>query len=386
MHRYLITFSTTILIFMLMTSIITWKINPYDYWNTERIAGINLYKPALGRHLPSAKQRQALRLRPRTILAGNSRVDVGFDPLSSAWEQTMLPVHNFGLPGRSASDVTKHLKIVLSIHQPRTIIFAVDFFDFRLRISDSSHRSETSKLISKIKFYSKILFSINALTDSFFTIFEQQDKFPASWSKEGYNSLAAYEELVAFEGHKAIFDQRELKNLKTLLDPDRSFIKPMHLNPEIQALESFLEEYSTDQTDIIMIIHPYHADILTAFRLLDLWDDFLNWKRWLTTLTAETRIRLIDFSNYSKPTQEQAPGAGDTTTRLTYFWEAGHYKAALGDIIISDLQATKPMYGTQLTAETIDETLQQLDQAALDYELNNPKTIQRIRALIDRLR
>ncbi len=71
-------------------------VDPYDLWGSPKITGLNVMKPALHTHLTDAKRRQYARLAPRSVLAGNSRVEVGIDPQSAVWSPRELPAYNFG--------------------------------------------------------------------------------------------------------------------------------------------------------------------------------------------------------------------------------------------------------------------------------------------------
>ena len=44
-------------------------------------------------------------------------------------------------------------------------------------------------------------------------------------------------------------------------------------------------------------------------------------------------VELWDFTGFSPYTAEQVPRPGDTRTELQWYWEAGHFKKSLGDLL-----------------------------------------------------
>ena len=86
------------------------------------------------------------------------------------------------------------------------------------------------------------------------------------------------------------------------------------------------------------MIYPYHAQLLLLFQETGLWLAFEDWKRLLVRTIDEERaagrlrgeVTLWDFSGISEPTTETIPMPKDRTTELRWYWEGGHFKAALG--------------------------------------------------------
>ncbi len=85
MRAYFRTFLLSFLAALAAVAGLTRLIDPYGYWGGPEIAGLNSFKPASGKHLKAVKLRQVARVRPATLLVGNSRVAVGMDPEDPAW-------------------------------------------------------------------------------------------------------------------------------------------------------------------------------------------------------------------------------------------------------------------------------------------------------------
>src|SRR5687767_5446237 len=74
-----------------VTAAAAYIVDPYAYWGQPTTKGFNYWKPHAGRHLWDTKKRQYEWVTPATVLAGNSRVEAGFDPESAAWPRGYQP-------------------------------------------------------------------------------------------------------------------------------------------------------------------------------------------------------------------------------------------------------------------------------------------------------
>src|SRR3546814_14081897 len=111
----------TVLVALAATGGLAWLVKPKAYWDTPVIDGINRFHPASGKHLRAVKLRQYERPQPTTLVAGNSRVDVGIDPASKDWPAVMRPVYNLGLTGTATAAVIDAAIVAVRIHQPQSI-------------------------------------------------------------------------------------------------------------------------------------------------------------------------------------------------------------------------------------------------------------------------
>jgi hypothetical protein len=111
-----------------------------------------------------------------------------------------------------------------------------------------------------------------------------------------------------------------------------------------------------------VVISPYHAQLLALVEEARLRPRFEAWKELLVAEAeaarrrhARARIRVVDFSGYG-PVQCEAipaPGSPDATR---WYWEAGHFKAALGDAMMARLlrdDGTAPGFGQSLDRRTL---------------------------------
>ena len=91
-----------------------------------------------------------------------------------------------------------------------------------------------------------------------------------------------------------------------------------------------------------IVIYPYHAQIVAMFEAAGLAGVFDEWKAILAGEVAQIkaahpgiRITLWDFSGFSSLHCEPIPVKGDRSATTKWYWEAGHFKPALGDVVLA---------------------------------------------------
>lgn len=371
MRRYLLLFAASFAAALLAVAGLTRLIDPYGYWDGPQIAGLNRYKPASGKHLRSVKLRQVERVRPATLLVGNSRIAVGLDPDAPQWPRAARPVYNLGLPGIGTEALVETAIAAMDRARPKRLIFAPDFVDFRLSLGDwrTWNASRSAGPAADDRFEpARLLLSLDALTDSLAAIAEQHKAHPAHLTPAGFDSLAEYEALVAAEGHAVLFEQRQRDNVGRYLSGPKAVRWPgPGGSGSWAALDRLAEECRRRGVALTLVTYPYHVELLLAFEASGLWPAFEEWQRGLAAFAARTGTPLLDFSRVTPETTERVPARGDTATRLAFYWEAGHFKAALGGRMIADLARPSPRLGLRLAPANVEAALAAKREALAAY-------------------
>ena len=373
MQRYLTFLALSFAGTLLLVAGFTRLMDPYGYWGGPELAGLNRYKPAAGRHLEAVKLRQIVRVQPATIVAGNSRVATGFDPESPAWAAEAKPVYNLGLPGAGTAELVDAVLQSLDQTRPRAVVFAVDFVDFR--VSESEWRtpvppSPRPAAGAGLREPVEVLLSLDALADSASALPEQFKANPAHTNALGFDSLAFYNDIVDAEGHAALFEQRHRENVSGFLRGPKEVRWPVPGGSRNwTSLERLAAECRRRGIALTLVTYPYHADLLLAFRQTGLWPAFEDWHRGLAAFSARTGTPVWDFSRVSPETAEPIPAPGDTRTRMRWYWEGGHFKAALGDVVIADLTTDEPRLGARLSPVAVEHMLAAKVNALAGYRL-----------------
>ncbi|KAI5916679.1 hypothetical protein [Thauera sp. 2A1] len=340
-------------------------IDPLGIFGTPRISGLNATKPYLDHHRDLARWQAARRLCPTAGIFGNSRAEIGFDPEHPGFAAHDLVAYNHAIPGTPISIALRQLHWLDDAGcRPKLLIVGVDFFDF---LGAPPARVPPPAIPPAPRIDGSVLaetvFSVTGLRDSLNTIAIQHASHPASLSPRGFNPLLNYIPEVAQSGHYALFRQRALENLKNWtrkaprIHPDDG-----SQSVEYAGLNAFLHDAATMGTTVHVVIYPYHAQIRLMMERAGLGRLFAEWKASVLAAAEHTRtgnvaIKVWDFSGVSAETTEPIPAPGDRQTHLTYYWEAGHFKKALGDRILDRILLDRPGFGQLVTDASVDEWL-----------------------------
>lgn len=342
MARFLRSFALALVAFLVATAALTTLVDPYDYWGMPRVAGLNARRPSANTHLDAVKARQYARgPRWRTVVAGNSRVQVGFDPASRAWPATARPVYNYGLAGRTVPDLVRALDAATALRPPATLIVGIDLIDFRIdeakwRAFRPAPDPPPPGLSARATELAEVSLSLTAAADALGALAVQRAADGGDISPAGYNALAEYRRLVRTEGHAALFEQRNRENYRNYRDgPQRVLWPGPGGSAAWMALDRLAATCRARGVRLIVFTYPYHSDILASVARAGLLPGLLDLRVALAGWGARRGVPVWDFTRVSPITTEPVPPPGDRTTNMAWYWEAGHFKPALGDRMIA---------------------------------------------------
>ena len=341
-------------------------IDPLGVFASPRIGGIYAVKPHLDHHRELSRYAGARRLCPDTGIFGNSRAEIGFDPKSPALVAHGLSAFNHAIPGTGASASYRQMIWLQSANcLPKTIFMGVEFFDFLGGSEPPSLPTLETEPPPQpdSRFFAESVFSITGLRDSVATVLLQRSRYPATSTERGFNPLLNYIPEVEQSGHYALFRQRAEENSRNWAR------KPLRLRPkdggmsdDEVAIDAILSLAAQEGSTTYLIIYPYHAQIRMMIERLGLGELFADWKRLIVGIAerhAERggRVEVWDFSGIASETRESIPAKNDRQTHLTHYWEAGHFKKELGDLVIDRLLSRQNDFGIQLNSGNIDSWL-----------------------------
>jgi hypothetical protein len=346
--------------------------DPYRLFGSQDPVKPRIYQQAI-----MVKTYAMERTRPRTILLGNSRVENGFDPQSKEFSIEQRPVFNAGLAGSDLYMAWRLLQDDVRVSPPKLIILEVDFPDFlgspAMQNSDSPdevrllvRKDGTPNTFSSFqRFRDRIssTLTIDALYDSVLTSLSQNRRYAPTMTPLGFNPLHQYIADVHNIGYYGLFEEKSS-------DYRRRFMPYLHTTAansrnsrEFDYIAKIIAIARDNHSELILFIPPYHSALLDIFSDAGLRPRFRTWKRELVELTQheeqrspKLRIRLVDFSGRNAVTSEPVPPRGDHFTEMHWYWEPGHYKPALGDLVLRRLLHPVPNdeFGQTLNAATIE--------------------------------
>ncbi len=323
--------------------------DPYALHGLPVIKGFNAIKPYPQRHQNEIKLTRAERGAAEVIIAGNSRAEIGFDPLVAAGS---LPdakpgsAYSLALPGSGIATARGQFEYLeRRAHMPRRIILGLEFLDFihagtPRRTAATTSAAPREHPAERLFWRFDSLFSLASLRDAARTPLLQRAADPETLTAEGFNPLFEYRPLARQEGYARLFRQRAQENAQVY-----TRLAPGVADEEAWAdLEALLELAARNDTEIAIVIYPYHAQILAMFESAGLWPAFDAWKT-RAALTVDragahrpqARIALHDFSGFGPQACERIPLPGDLKSETRWYWEGGHFKKSLGDLVLQRL-------------------------------------------------
>ena len=416
-RRYLVLLACLLAAGVGLAAVANLMVDPYGIYGLWVQRGVNVIKPHAGANGAMAKAYQVQRVKPRTLILGNSRAEVGFNPESRAWPQALQPVYNLALPGTGPLTSLRYLEHATAVQKPALVMLGVDFMDFLLRDDAASYRVEGTPpmerrllvtrmgrpnpdyLWQRIEDFSVTVLSLDALIHSISTVNAQHARYPADLTDRGFNPMEDYEGIARNEGYASIFRQRDQENVGVYLRrPKNIYVRGGAGSPELEVLRRIIALCRKQGAELSIVIYPYHTHLLEIFQDADLWPLFEEWKRALVRIAAEadqgrdvSSVQLWDFSGYNEISAEQVPAPADRKTATRWYWEAGHFKKELGDVMLARMFAapdisTDAGIGVKLTLENVEQQIERIRQQRAWYLAAHSGDALMMRELVDMTR
>jgi hypothetical protein len=377
-QRYLWTWLGSTAAFMALVAVINLVVDPYGLFRIVDVPGLNRIKSQAGERAKLFKRAGLARMQPASLILGNSRAEIGFDPASPAWPERARPVFNLALPGAGIEAVAAEFDAALRGVAPGLVVVGLDFLDFRVDpTADETYTApaEDSEPLRSLRDYAGALLTLGTLADSLTTLKAQHDPYASRLTDAGFNPKHDYVGIARREGYYAMFRQRDQENARAYVrGPKSVFQTGSRAAPGFAAVEDIIARARARGIALRFVLYPYHSHTLVLFELTGLWPAYEAWKRELVRQVDAARstmdVELWDFTGFSPYTGERVPRPGDTRTELRWYWEAGHFKQALGDLLLSDIFSGKdpgPQLGRRLTGSNLDESLRQQRVARNEY-------------------
>lgn len=405
-RHYLLVLAASVAGFTVATAAVNRVIDPFAYFGSLRVPGLNARKTEAAAFTALTKAGQVAHARPSTVLFGTSRVDIGLDPLHSGWRADQRPVYNYGLPDSTVLSMREQLAHVLAVSPVKSVVVGIEFQDFlrgarpvteqlddvRQRFVDlarggGSWAQSRRRLVDAVS----STCTLQALLASAATVASQGRPRGGDVSEQGLTSELPYLELVSRDGQHILFLQ---KNRDLALARVKAAQRLLQLGAEpfaeLKALAEFLAFAREKGVQVTLLMPPYHAHFLEIVDAAGLWPLFEAWKRRVLAEVARHNeqaidkagqvapVTLWDFAIYDPRTTEAIPPPGDRRTRLEWFWEPVHFSKALGDVIVRRITQAEPNgFGERLTAGNIEPWLARDRERRSEYRaLRGPEVAQ----------
>lgn len=327
-------------------------------------------------------------VRPRTLVLGSSRVEIGIDAADPLWPASMRPVYNLAISAGGPYIARRYLQNALSLEKVDLVIVGLDFEFFlgdppspqekpefaRLRVSADG----TPNLLwrrERIKDLLLATLSLDTLTDTVATV--RANRAPYSSDMVSGDWRRIY--FLHPEDFGGFYPRWMLEDVNKIPE----FIGLTRNNSAMEDVKAIIELCLSHRTRVIFFINPYHADLLETFSITGHWLAFEQWKRDLLRLTESysdngnpASIPLWDFSDYDLYSTESVE-AGQQ--RLKWYVSPSHYSPSLGGkLITSLLNPSERPFGMVLVKGNIDRHLAEIRRHQENYRATHVADAARI--------
>ena len=365
--------------------------DPFGLYRWVVVEGFNTNKYPATKHARTVKTYQVERLRPRGLILGSSRSEIGLDPEHPAWQPDVRPVFNLAVGGATVRELRQLFEFACRCQPPVQVVLGVDLFMFNARRSGAEQPPPTTgNSLSRV---AETIFSTSALAASAETLWTQDPIKHPGYLPNG-QIVWSYDlaKVRRYGLHQAfIRNVRKYYANHYFPPPNHSFslASTAGQTSSFEELSRILELARRYGVDLRLFISPVHAWQLLAIDAAGLWPSFDAWKKELVVRLERDRqahpgrraFPLWDFSGFNAVTTEAIPPPGDTTTLMRYYWESSHYRKEAGDQVLSKLlgdDAVPAGFGVQLDTANIEPHLGSLREGLAAYRRQHPDAVAEI--------
>ncbi len=369
--------------------------DPYGNFDVPRIAGVNRLPLGFNHRPLLAKALAVDRVRPASIVLGNSRAESAYDVGHPGF--AARPAYNLGIGGAGLGQVRRFFLEALAAGRLEQVLLAMDLTMFEpslaasqripgaVLLTDESGRRVPGREWERLAF---VLLSGPASADSWWSFRHQRDPvaiyLPTGRREESYDERQVERE----GGHRSASLHTEAAFLATTLRDTRSSAFAESYRALLAQFAEIVSLSARHGVRLDIVINPIHARHSYVYAAAGLWPLLEQWKRDLAAIAAGHGVALWDFSGVSACTAEPMPGAGDAATKMRWYRESGHFRPRLGTIVLDRVygraDADCPDLGARLEPATADATLARQRAALARWLAAHPEDVAEIDALARR--
>lgn len=340
-----------------------------------------------------------IRHRPyQTIILGSSRSLMGLRTTHPGWGGA--PVYSLTFGATNIHEIWLYLFHAQSQTPLRRVVLGLDFFMFNLDRDANPAFAQgrldqwnAHPLISPAWYDLPTLFSINTLTDSI-----RQIRWRARGIKSDYVQDGRFiDPSETVEVRQKFYEVIKEYATAIWLPKGHFYLDNQHCS----ILDNFRKIVAlahAKNIDLHLFISPSHAWLWEGLRVVGLWEQFETWKRGLVRINREVADRvdgvpfpLWDFSGFNDFTREDVPAFNEYRP-MRWFFEASHYREALGDHLLDRLFNVHPSdrvgldsFGVRLESHNLENHLQEIRKEESSYRSSHVRDWNEIQGIVQAL-
>lgn len=373
MRAFLLTFTGTSLAAVGALAALNYTVDPYliHQWDTPALQQL---RPAREKLSSWGKTYAIARYRPAVLYLGNSRTELALAASHPGFGGR--PVFNGALSGASVGDMIAMASHATALSRLDSVVWGIDAPSF--------------SMVRGTLDFDRELVASGALYLPRRALLDIKRALTVDMTRDSFSLLAGRfgrvcRSNLALKGQR---DQSCIENHMKELGGTAAAVRPRLLEfvrgegPTPQALEAFeqaLAALCRQGTRVRVYINPTHASTYLALHEAGKWPALERWQRALAGLGARARAtgcdaRLYDFSGFNHVTTEALPQAGGRP-EMQYYWEPSHYRANVGEMVMSRLVGSgnaAGSFGAEITPGSIEGHLARMREARERYARDHP--------------
>ena len=399
MRRFLVVGAATVAGCGLINAVV----DPYGLFRWLDLPAFNEIKPRAAQASVAFKYRAVEQLRPATLLLGNSRAEMGWDPQQlSPWPDA--PAVNGAIPGSGIEGMLPLADHAWSVSAPAALLVGLEFFDcldagpakVRAPVPApvwSVHGRGPLRRIERLRELASQALSLDATVDSLRTLWSQASPNAAHLRRDGFQTARDYPALQAIDGAYKMFQQRDQENARARAKAGAAHVQHADGSPAacFDALDTLLDAARGRGQRVSLASYPYHARLLETIALMGLWADYEIWKTMLVERVERHRhqglvVALHDFGAYHAYAAERVPPPGSVASPRWY-WESGHFRGELGARMMSIMTghaAPDGLFGVELRTQVLGTHLEAVRASRREFASVQPDVVEEMERIVAR--
>lgn len=363
----------------------TVAIDPYWLFNSPRVKGLNVYKPAVGLTSLTLKPLHLKWDRPENLIIGSSSIEMGINPDYVPWDSGRG--YNIAYGGGTLVMSLETLETAITLRAPSQILLGLDFVRFHGDRPEFQTDQNDWKPVSRKTWFGNsqwlidelsVTLSADAVAASIDTIHRQQEQDSASVQpinqilRNGMRDPDYMRTMVEpFTSQDRLFREALKDRMKAgwFPEPCRTwrFRDASGREPGFEIYHRMLALAYKNRIRAVLVVPPIHATMLVALLDTGIYPDYEEWKRRLVRINAaeadahgRVAFPMYDFGVAAPETAEDIPE--DSRDWTETFFDPEHVHASVGDKMIDTMYRAKAPntagnWGARLTDANLEEHL-----------------------------
>ena len=356
-------------------------IDPFWYFRDVEVKGFNLDKPRFPRNERLVKSALVQKIRPETIILGNSYAEVGFPARHAGFtDGGKLRPYNLALSGAPWPEVYCYTLFALAQPGARRVV---------LPVSETTEHSCASYPNLGRPDYAKLLFSQNALSASWETLRKQDGK--PRVTREGMWYFKRYEEKIRNDADitRNFAEEMRVRFCKQPqpergLDKSRLDSSPPRSDASAAGLRNIVRIALQRNIRLVLVQYPKHVLHYELERRCGRtearWNELRKIAAAVEQEAGDSRlIEVWDFHGYRDANAERVHAGKTMRERL--WQDSGHFNHEVGAIAFDAIFSAGRAYGQRVEMRSFDVLVEATERERREYLARNPWVGQELQEL-----